>query len=93
MLSGKPRGQASRQFMAESLAAAGSERKQADRAMADAAGRRHRAAGDAAPGLGRAMADAFGGGGRALDGSLDRPGGISRQGKTGNEKCCESRES
>jgi hypothetical protein len=73
--------------MAERLAAAGSEREQADRAMADAAGGRHRAAGDAAPGLGRAMAHAFGGGGRALDGSLDRPGGISRQGKAGNEKC------
>jgi len=74
-------------------AAAGAEREQADRAVADAPGRGYRAAGDAAPGLGRAMADAFGGGCRALDGSLDRPGGISRDGKAGNEKCCESGDS
>jgi|KBSMisStandDraft_5_1062788.scaffolds.fasta_scaffold678083_1 hypothetical protein len=74
-------------------AAAGAEREQADRAVADAPGRGYRTAGDAAPGLGRAMADAFGGGCRALDGSLDRPGGISGDGKAGNEKCCESGDS
>ena len=74
-------------------AAAGAEREQADRAMADAAGRRHRSPGYAAPSLGCAMADAFGGGCGALDGALDRPSGISWRGKAGNEKCCESGES